>query len=325
MVIIIDEYGVDLAKKNKRFLLRNGEKQQQISPFRVTAIHVRKACDISSPAILLAAEFSIPILFFNYAGKVKARIWQPYFGSKAEIRRQQLRYSDHQEGMAWVCARMQDKVAGQIKVLEWLSQRIIGQINNLSLTIEKINHLKTGLLQPALKPAEIRVLEAQISKLYWQAYFRTLKKYQSADKRSRQPAQDPLNSLLNYGYGMLYGEVEAAVLTAGLDPQTGILHREEYNRPAFVFDAIEPFRPWVDRLVGEMALSGTIKSTWFDQQPQKVWLSKSGKKEFIPAWYKMINTATRHKGKRIKRKDQIQKLMTQLAQYLLNDFKDTPQ
>jgi CRISPR-associated endonuclease Cas1 len=74
---------------------------------------------------------------------------------------------------------------------------------------------------------EIRVAEANIGRIYWEHYFNALDKYEKADKRTRRPAQDPLNALINYGYGMLYGEVESAVLTAGLDPHIGVLHREE--------------------------------------------------------------------------------------------------
>lgn len=146
-----------------------------------------------------------------------------------------------------------------------------------------------------------------------------IKNYEKADKRTRRPAKDPLNALLNYGYGMLYAEVESAALSAGLDPQLGVLHEEEYNRPAFVFDAIEQFRPWVDRLVAELAIEGEIGSDWFRKKDNGIWLRGKGKKNFIEAWYEMINTPAEYKGRNIKNKDLIQALMRTLAKSFLGD------
>lgn len=161
--------------------------------------------------------------------------------------------------------------------------------------------------------------EANIGRIYWEHYFDALDQYEQADKRTRRPAKDPLNALINYGYGMLYGEVESAVLTAGLDPHIGVMHRETYNKPAFVFDAIEPFRPWIDRLVAELAISGEMKSTWFEIAKDSVWLAKEGKRTFIPKWYEMILAATKFQERKIKRKDQIQFFLTDLAQSFLPD------
>ncbi|MBW2028434.1 MAG: CRISPR-associated endonuclease Cas1, partial [Deltaproteobacteria bacterium] len=62
------------------------------------------------------------------------------------------------------------------------------------------------------------------------------------DGRSRRPAKNPFNAVLNYCYGMLYGLVEKACILAGLDPYIGFLHADDYNKKSLVFDLIEPFR-----------------------------------------------------------------------------------
>jgi CRISPR-associated protein Cas1 len=347
MILVIDDYGVRIERENASFLISKGGVKKQISPHRVTAIHIRKPCSISTPAILLAAEFHLPLLFFNGAGKVKARLWQPHFGSHAQIRHAQMAYSSHEEGLAWVKEGMALKAEGQITVLKLLSNHVPSQSKAITMALEQISRWNAKLLS-ALEPEGIRAAEAQMGRCYWEAYFVALKQYEAADKRSRRPARDPLNSLINYGYGMLYGEVESATLTAGLDPHIGILHREEHGKPAFVFDAIEPFRPWVDRLVAELAMAGKIKTSWFEgsseiagarteskvrdeprssesvQDDEKAaarfWLTKEGKKAYIPAWYAMMFEKTLFNSKRIKRKDQIQFRLTRLAQYLLKEF-----
>jgi CRISPR-associated protein Cas1 len=75
--------------------------------------------------------------------------------------------------------------------------------------------------------------------------------------RRTQGANDPLNSALNYGYGILYGAVERACVLAGLDPYAGFLHVDRPGKPSLVLDLIEEFRqPVVDRTVLGMVNKG---------------------------------------------------------------------
>ena len=68
--------------------------------------------------------------------------------------------------------------------------------------------------------------------------------------RDHRGADDPLNALLNYGYGILYGHVWGAVAHAGLEPFAGFLHVDRPGKPSLVLDLVEEFRqPVVDRTV----------------------------------------------------------------------------
>lgn len=334
MIIVIDDYETDIARENASFLLSKGETKRQISPYRISAFHLKKPCTISSPALLLAAEFQIPFLLFNNAGRVKARIWQPNFGSHVQVRHQQMAISQLTEALTWVKQGIADKAEGQMRLLRWLGNRLPSQYKQLEAAVARIQKWYIDLQQEAQNVERIRLAEAQAARVYWETMFEVLQVFETANKRSRRPANDPINSLVNYGYGMLYSEVETATLTAGLDPHIGFLHREEYGKPAFVFDAIEPFRPWVDRLVVDLLMAGKVKSTWFEiRQPELVtaeiaekkkrpqyWLSREGKKAFIPAYFKMLNERVNYQNRRIKRKDQIQLRLTNFAQYLLHEF-----
>ncbi|HEY2249555.1 MAG TPA: CRISPR-associated endonuclease Cas1, partial [Planctomycetaceae bacterium] len=68
--------------------------------------------------------------------------------------------------------------------------------------------------------------------------------------RQTRGATDPVNSSLNYGYGILYSQVSAAVVNAGLEMYAGFLHVDRPGKPALVLDLVEEFRaPIVDRAV----------------------------------------------------------------------------
>ena len=60
---------------------------------------------------------------------------------------------------------------------------------------------------------------------------------------------DPPNNLLNYGYAILRAIVARALVCSGLLPTLGIHHRNKYNAYCLADDIMEPYRPYVDRIV----------------------------------------------------------------------------
>jgi CRISPR-associated protein Cas1 len=85
-------------------------------------------------------------------------------------------------------------------------------------------------------------------------------------ERNRRPPRDPVNSLLSFGYTLLFNNVYALVRARGLHPYAGFLHRERPGHPALVSDLMEEFRPIVvDALVLRLLLAGTYCPTDFVQ------------------------------------------------------------
>lgn len=77
--------------------------------------------------------------------------------------------------------------------------------------------------------------------------------------RHTRHATDPVNSAVNYVYGMLYGEVWRAVVRGGLDPYFGITHCTERDLGSLAFDLIEEYRAaFGDRLVLGMIGRGFV-------------------------------------------------------------------
>jgi CRISPR-associated protein Cas1 len=95
-------------------------------------------------------------------------------------------------------------------------------------------------------------LEAQGARHYWTAarHLVTLPPTVEWLARETRGAADLVNQCLNYGYGILYAQVERAVLLAGLDPYAGFLHEDRPGKPSLVLDLVEEFRAQsVDRCV----------------------------------------------------------------------------
>ena len=87
--------------------------------------------------------------------------------------------------------------------------------------------------------------EAVAAKYYWTILFDPLN-----FKRHREGK--PPNNLLNYGYAVLRAIITRAIVSTGLLPQLGIHHHNQYDPFPLADDLMEPYRPFVDRLVYEI-------------------------------------------------------------------------
>ena len=88
-------------------------------------------------------------------------------------------------------------------------------------------------------------LEAQAAQRYWPRLFgKTFRRNREADG---------VNALLNYGYAVVRAAVARGVVAAGLIPSLGVHHRHRGNPFCLADDLLEPYRPYVDWRVRQMA------------------------------------------------------------------------
>lgn len=93
-------------------------------------------------------------------------------------------------------------------------------------------------------------LEARAAAYYWANMFPMMEGF----RRDREGV--PPNNLLNYGYAILRAIIARSLVSSGLLPTLGIHHHNRYNAYCLADDIMEPYRPYVDRLVIEIVDSG---------------------------------------------------------------------
>ncbi|MDD4729815.1 MAG: type II CRISPR-associated endonuclease Cas1 [Dysgonamonadaceae bacterium] len=93
--------------------------------------------------------------------------------------------------------------------------------------------------------------EARAAVYYWANIFPTI------DGFVRNRDGVPPNNLLNYGYAVLRAVVARSLVASGLLPTLGIHHRNKYNAYCLADDVMEPYRPFVDKLVIEIMQSSS--------------------------------------------------------------------
>lgn len=86
-------------------------------------------------------------------------------------------------------------------------------------------------------------MEARAAVYYWKSLFGHIPDF----IRARDGVAP--NNLLNYGYAILRAIVARSLVASGLLPTLGIHHHNRYNAYCLADDIMEPYRPYVDRLV----------------------------------------------------------------------------
>lgn len=92
-------------------------------------------------------------------------------------------------------------------------------------------------------------LEARAAAYYWKNLFKV-----KGFTRDREGI--PPNNLLNYGYSILRAVVARGLVSSGLLPTLGIHHHNRYNAYCLADDIMEPYRPYVDKLVLDIISKG---------------------------------------------------------------------
>jgi CRISPR-associated protein Cas1 len=177
----------------------------------------------------------------------------------------------------------------------------------------KINSLEGEIVSDVA--SQLRGWEGLSSKIYFDTLNLFIPEEYRFKERTQHPAMDIVNALLNYGYGILYGRIEGALIKSGIDPYIGVLHRDDYNRPVLVYDVIELYRIWVDYVVYSLVAQKVINSDYYSvREDGSYWLEGLGRRILIQSLNDYFDEIIQVKGNSRSRLNQIQIYAQNLAQ-----------
>ncbi len=145
--------------------------------------------------------------------------------------------------------RFQHQVAASVPLQKQLwQQTVVAKITNQAhlLGQKRITNKILFNLAAKVKSGDSDNCEAQAAAYYWKNLFPEFLNF----KRFREG--EPPNNLLNYGYAILRAVMARSLVGSGLLPTLGIFHRNQYNAYCLADDIMEPYRPYVDKVVGDI-------------------------------------------------------------------------
>lgn len=131
-------------------------------------------------------------------------------------------------------------------------QTVQAKIKNQAALLHERGVVVSNMLiwSDKVKSGDSDNLEARAAAYYWKNIFPFI------DDFTRGRDGIPPNNLLNYGYAILRAVIARALVSSGLLPTLGIHHHNRYNAYCLADDIMEPYRPYVDRLVLDIIFSG---------------------------------------------------------------------
>lgn len=310
MQLVINTYGSYLRKHGDCFLVKNEDKVFEVSVKKVDSIMITTSAYLSTDALKFAVENNIDVIFLDEFGDPYGRVWHSKLGSTVLIRRKQLEMTTNEKGLDLAKEWVLTKFANQIDFLEKLKNSRPKGRDRLATYIKSLKEIQAKLkdLQGTIdeKRNNIMGLEGSAGRTYFSALSFVLPEKYKFDGRSRNPAKDEFNCLLNYGYGVLYSMVEKACIIAGLDPYIGFVHADNYNKKSLVFDLVEMFRILPERVIVYLFSQRKVKKEYFDKVKGGLTLNKEGKAFFIQALNETFEKTVRYKGRNIKTRNTIQ-------------------
>ena len=334
MEIYINTYGAYLHVKDEMFEVRVKDKETKevkknhIAAHKIRSIIFTVSSALSTEAVQLAMKNNIDIVFMDRYGKPTSRVWHSKLGSTTLIRKEQLKVSVGSEAIFWVKYWLDKKMNNQLAYIKDLKKHrsekygdyLDDKIERISKLIESINALEGNTVGDIAD--KIRGLEGTAGRLYFEVLSKLLEKNYPFSGRSMRPAKDQFNAFLNYAFGILYGKTEKVLMIAGIDPFVGFLHRDGYNHLSMVYDFIEPYRIYAERVVFGLFSAKKVNKAHTDAITNGYSLNKEGKELLVGMFNKYVEEdKVKHNGRLLTRFHVMQLDAHQFAQKLVANSK----
>lgn len=255
----------------------------------------------ASPALMgYCAEHNIGISFCKPNGKFLARVSGMPIGNIL-LRREQYRVADAPQEYVLISRNM---ILGKIHNQKYVVDRM-RRNHGMRFDCDMLEHVSEQLsgymrdTKTCMDPEVLRGIEGLAAK----AYFGVFGDFVLNDRdvfcfedRNRRPPLDPVNAMLSFGYAMLANECASALVSFGLDPYAGFLHRDRPGRKSLALDLMEEFRPiMVDRFVLTVINNRQLDGKDFDHMDGgAVMLNDEGRRKFLKLWHDGKEETVRH-------------------------------
>lgn len=252
------------AEAGRLIVRREGKKALERPAAQVSSILVKnRGVSVSAAALELCARNDVRVAFVGRDGTAYATLMAPE-NPDIDLHLAQLRLGQERGGLRIARAVVAAKLTNQRNLLRYFAKSLEpADAAGDALIAERMARLDEA--GAAVRAVDTRACKAEGyaavrdrlmgfegvgGAAYWEGIAALVAEVAPFPGRRRQGANDVVNNLLNYGYGILYARMQALILKSGLHPQLSFLHKPERRKSTLSFDMVEEFRaPVVDRTV----------------------------------------------------------------------------
>ena len=326
MELIVEGKGTFLGKHQGR--LRVTREQKLVT--EVPIIHLKHVLivstgvSISSDVVRTCSEEGIPLHFISSRGNAIASLYSAGLTGTVLTRRAQLLAYENKRGVLAAKAFVSGKLENQANLLRYIGKyrkesnpTAHEQLTLVALEMRNFLHELEQLDAEKIDAIRERILsvEGRAAQGYWDQIKHIIPQELQWPGRETRGATDPFNSALNYGYGILYCQIEQALTLAGLDPYAGFLHADRPGKPSLVLDCIEEFR----QTIVDRTIIGLVNKRVALEQDDQHRLSEETRKKIVEKIRERLDSSEVYEKKRQALRFIIQSQARHLALFLRNE------
>ena len=278
-VLHVVDRDAQVKRSGLQLVVRNSKGEEKKFPgMDVGAVVLHGSAQITSQAIQFAVANDIAVHWMSGGGWYVGGVAPP-----AGVQRRLRQYRALQDGdqRLSLSQRLSEaKIENQLRFITRQSRT-----RNARDKVEKFLKAMRNQLREVRCCADtdaLRGCEGIAARNYFSALALLLdpdEKSMAFSGRSRRPPRDGFNAALSFGYGLLYREVMAAIISVGLDSTVGFFHAPRTAAHPLALDLMELFRT----TLWDMPLVASInRRQWSEEHlavsKKQVWLSDEGKR-----------------------------------------------
>jgi len=228
---------------------------------------------ITLPAVFKLNESKIPVYFCRSNGELKLSI--PFHSSNYELWMEQAVLSkDESFILTFAKTVVEAKINNQKIIIR--RAKADEYLSSLERFIKKIKNAQTL--------ESLRGLEGSAAVLFFNFLNKSLPEQWKFNSRTKHPPQDPVNTMLSFGYTILYHHISTALQVEGLNPQIGFYHKYSNRYFPLASDLQEEFRHIIDSLILYIIHRNMVTPAAFELNKNNTYpclMTKDFKKKFI--------------------------------------------
>jgi CRISPR-associated protein Cas1 len=182
-------------------------------------------------------------------------------------------------------------VSNILKNLMYYNNRGSDLENSITEITESKEKLKT-----VVEIDELMGVEGSIREKYYKCFDIILNQDIPFEKRTKQPPENVLNTLISFGNSLCYTTCLGEIYRTQLNPLISFLHEPGERRFSLSLDVAEIFKPLIiDRIIFKLINTKMITAKDFDENLNFCYMTDKAKKVFLKEYDEKLKTVIKHR------------------------------
>ncbi|MEY8380834.1 CRISPR-associated endonuclease Cas1 [Ileibacterium valens] len=270
--------------------------------------------NLNKRVLELLNKFGIEILFFNYYGTLIGR-FSPVNPKTGNIFFEQAHCYESAQHRLFVAKAIQKaSLHNSLCLLKYYGKK---KEYNLDSQIEKLE-MAILELDTVESIEELLLHEARGKKIYYSGFDTILNKSLFRfERRETQPPLNEFNSMMSFGYHLLYGVVLKELDMSRLYPEIAFIHSDIRSGPSLHYDFADIYKPFIiDRMIFRMIRRRQLSIDDFENRNPGIYFTNEGKRKFVAEFNEEMKKVIEYEERPRSRTSIIRRDIHKLIHYL---------